>query len=92
MNFYPYKPYDKTVSERTLPPMKVIPNQLELAPYLPLLAKEAHLQLAKAHMELADTIDVTKSPNNKMENMENTTNIVDYVQEQARQYISSKLS
>jgi hypothetical protein len=89
MNFYyPYKPADKSVSTRTPTPMKMIKNQLELAPYLPMLAKEAHLQLAKAHMEIAE--NMTNIPESKIEHMSNTDNenILAFVQQQALEYIS----
>ena len=89
MSFYPFKPTDNTVSQRTISPMAINPDQLDLAPYLPQLAQQAHLQLAAAHMELANDIVLsTKSTN--IEKMSNSYNIINYAQEQAKNHILHK--
>jgi hypothetical protein len=91
MNYYPYNTKESSMIINSNIPVKNTYNQLDLAPYLPQLSKDAHLLLAQVHMELANNID--GSSNTSVENMSNTntnTNILDLAHQKVMEHFKSK--
>ena len=72
MNYYPYNTKESSTIINSETPVNNTYDQLDLAPYLPQLSKEAHLLLAKAHMELANNIEGGGATVPSVENMNNT--------------------
>ena len=71
MNYYPYNTKDSSMLVNSDTPIKNNYDQLDLAPYLPQLSKEAHILLAQAHMELANNMEGTTTTGSSIENMNN---------------------
>ena len=61
MSFVFY-PYSSNITNSTLSVQKNL-EQLKLAPYLPQLEKQAHLELSKVHMALAEQEDSVYASN-----------------------------
>ena len=74
--FYPYLSNNITNTKSTLSSQQLNLDQLKLAPYLPQLEKQAHLELSKVHMALAEQDDSIYASNKIIENMENSSNVV----------------
>lgn len=85
MSFVFY-PYSSNITNSTLSVQKNL-EQLKLAPYLPQLEKQAHLELSKVHMALAEQEDSVYASNKIIENMTDENDILKLAQLKAFNYL-----